>query len=146
MKEFWLKHASPYWIPELIFVLSNWIFLGYLRQLNGELTSQFSTENMSLQTATDLLSYQDNIAYKYLCTGIFFVALGIAIPSLSWILNRHSYKETTTKTFISVLIILFGFLNIKMIISTLIALWSPILLAVVIVLGVGGIAMIAMSG
>ncbi|HFI0293564.1 hypothetical protein K6V33_10345 [Streptococcus suis] len=143
MRKFWFGAALPYWIVEVIYLISNTVFLIYLNRLNTQLQDRFVITDMTVSTAFDVLQFRDSIAYDYLGVGIVFVFAGVGIVAFSWVFNQHSYSEAQAG--VMALLVLFGLINFFIIKATLIALWSPILLAVVIVTGVGGIATMAIG-
>ena len=87
--------------------------------------------------ASHVMSYKDNSSWNYLLFGILLIIIGFMIPVLSSMINKSSYKEETIKNVIWLIIAIVTVVNFFLITSISQALFSPIIIATLIVCAVG---------
>ena len=136
---------TPYWVSELIYLIGSFLFLHSLGKINERLIQSFDIRRINYFMAKNILAYENNVSHSYLFWGGFFILLSISIPVVSFIFNRYSYQPQEVKMIVNLLIVLIVAINLWMIFVILKTLWSPILLALLIVFGVSGIIAIAMT-
>lgn len=134
---------TPYIAVELIYAIVTIWFNISLGNLNKQLTHHFDIDKMitrkDVTIATHVMSYKDNSSWNYLIFGGVLILIGFMIPILSSIINKSSYKEETIKNVIWCIIFIVSVVNLFLIISISQALFSPIIIATLIVCAVGAI-------
>lgn len=134
---------TPYIAVELIYAIVTIWFNISLGNLNKQLTHHFDIDKMitrkDVTIATHVMSYKDNSSWNYLIFGGVLILIGFMIPILSSIINKSSYKEETIKNFIWCIIFIVSVVNLFLIISISQALFSPIIIATLIMCAVGAI-------
>ena len=89
--------------------------------------------------ASNVMSYENNISWHYLFFGILLIIIGFMIPILSSMINKSSYKREEIKTVIWFIIFIVILVNFFLITSISKSLYSPIIIATLIVCAVGAI-------
>lgn len=134
---------TPYIAVELIYAIVTIWFNISLGNLNKQLTHHFDIDKMitrkDVTIATHVMSYKDNSSWNYLIFGGVLILIGFMIPILSSIINKSSYKEETIKNVIWCIIFIVSVVNLFLIISISQALFSPIIIATLIMCAVGAI-------
>ena len=134
---------TPYIAVELIYAIVTIWFNISLGNLNKQLTHHFDIDKMitrkDVTIATHVMSYKDNSSWNYLIFGGVLILIGFMIPIVSSIINKSSYKEETIKNFIWCIIFIVSVVNLFLIISISQALFSPIIIATLIMCAVGAI-------
>ena len=134
---------TPYIAVELIYAIVTIWFNISLGNLNKQLTHHFDIDKMitrkDVTIATHVMSYKDNSSLNYLIFGGVLILIGFMIPIVSTIINKSSYKEETIKNVIWCIIFIVSVVNIFLIISISQALFSPIIIATLIMCAVGAI-------
>ncbi|MDN5014392.1 hypothetical protein PCY17_03940 [Streptococcus sp. SO2] len=134
---------TPYIAVELIYAIVTIWFNISLGNLNKQLTHHFDIDKMitrkDVTIATHVMSYKDNSSWNYLIFGGVLILIGFMIPIVSSIINKSSYKEETIKNVIWCIIFIVSVVNIFLIISISQALFSPIIIATLIMCAVGAI-------
>ena len=134
---------TPYIAVELIYAIVTIWFNISLGNLNKQLTHHFDIDKMitrkDVTIATHVMSYKDNSSWNYLIFGGVLILIGFMIPIVSSIINKSSYKEETIKNVIWCIIFIVSEVNIFLIISISQALFSPIIIATLIMCAVGAI-------
>lgn len=134
---------TPYIAVELIYAIVTIWFNISLGNLNKQLTHHFDIDKMitrkDVTIATHVMSYKDNSSWNYLIFGGVLILIGFMIPIVSSIINKSSYKEETIKNVIWCIIFIVSVVNIFLIISISQALFSPIIIATLIICAVGAI-------
>ena len=87
--------------------------------------------------SSHVISYKDNSSWNYLLFAILLIIIGFMIPVLSSMINKSSYKEETIKNVIWLIIAIVSVVNFFLITSISQALFSPIIIATLIVCAVG---------
>ena len=132
---------TPYIAVELIYAIVTIWFNISLGNLNKQLTHHFDIDKMitrkDVTIATHVMSYKDNSSWDYLIFGGVLILIGFMIPILSSIINKSSYKEETIKNVIWCIIFIVSVVNLFLIISISQALFSPIIIATLIMCAVG---------
>lgn len=134
---------TPYIAVELIYAIVTIWFNISLGNLNKQLTHHFDIDKMitrkDVTIATHVMSYKDNSSWNYLIFGGVLILISFMIPIVSSIINKSSYKEETIKNFIWCIIFIVSVVNLFLIISISQALFSPIIIATLIMCAVGAI-------
>lgn len=134
---------TPYIAVELIYAIVTIWFNISLGNLNKQLTHHFDIDKMitrkDVTIATHVMSYKDNSSWNYLIFGGVLILIGFMIPIVSSIINKSSYKEETIKNVIWCIIFIVSVVNLFLIISISQALFSPIIIATLIMCAVGAI-------
>lgn len=134
---------TPYIAVELIYAIVTIWFNISLGNLNKQLTHHFDIDKMitrkDVTIATHVMSYKDNSSWNYLIFGGVLILIGFMIPIVSSIINKSNYKEETIKNVIWCIIFIVSVVNIFLIISISQALFSPIIIATLIMCAVGAI-------
>ena len=134
---------TPYIAVELIYAIVTIWFNISLGNLNKQLTHHFDIDKMitrkDVTIATHVMSYKDNSSWNYLIFGGVLILIGFMIPIVSSMINKSSYKKETIKNVIWCIIFIVSVVNIFLIISISQALFSPIIIATLIICAVGAI-------
>ena len=140
--------CTPYLIVELIYLIISIIFNLKLRHLNELLNQTFDINKMVLQKdvmiAGEVMTLDNNVSVNFLIGGIVLIIIAFIIPIVSSIINKSSYKEDEVKVMIWLVICLMVVINIIIIMLISKALFSPIIIATLILCIVGSI--FAMGG
>lgn len=132
---------TPYIAVELVYAIATIWFNISLGNLNKQLTHHFDIDKMIIRKdvaiASHVMSYKDNSSWNYLLFGILLIIIGFMIPIIYSMINKSSYKEETIKNVIWLIIAIVLVVNFILITSISKALFSPIIIATLIVCAVG---------
>ena len=133
--------CTPYIAVELVYAIATIWFNISLGNLNKQLTHHFDIDKMitrkDVAIASHVMSYKDNSSWNYLLFGILLIIIGFMIPIIYSMINKSSYKEETIKNVIWLIIAIVLVANFILITSISKALFSPIIIATLIVCAVG---------
>lgn len=132
---------TPYIAVELVYAIATIWFNISLGNLNKQLTHHFDIDKMitrkDVAIASHVMSYKDNSSWNYLLFGVLLIIIGFMIPIIYSMINKSSYKEETIKNVIWLIIAIVLVANFILITSISKALFSPIIIATLIVCAVG---------
>lgn len=135
--------CTPYVVIELIYVIVVICFNLNLGNLNKQLTHYFDIDKMinqkDVSIASNVMSYENNISWHFLFLGILLIIIGFIIPILFSMINKSSYKSEEIKNVIWFIIFIVTLVNFFLIASISKSLYSPIIIATLIVCAVGAL-------
>lgn len=133
--------CTPYVIAELLYVIVTIYFNARLNFLNQQLHQTFDVDSMVVNKdiiiATNLMSYNDNVPWYYLSYGILLIIIGFVIPIVSWMIDNASYKDEDIKGMVLLVICVIIVINVMIILLLSKALSSPIIIATLLICGIG---------
>ncbi|MCF2567441.1 MAG: hypothetical protein SOV02_02145 [Streptococcus infantarius] len=131
----------PYIAVELIYIVISIIFNFKLRHLNELLYQNFDIDRMVLHKnvviATDVMGFDNNASYEFLIGGILLIIIAFIIPIVSSLINKSSYKDEEVKLAIWLIISVIIVTNVIVVIFISKALFSPIIIATLILCAAG---------
>ena len=108
-----------------------------------KLTHYFDIDKMinqkDVSIASNVMSYENNISWHFLFLGILLIIIGFIIPILFSMINKSSYKSEEIKNVIWFIIFIVTLVNFFLIASISKSLYSPIIIATLIVCAVGAL-------
>lgn len=141
-------YKKPYFvclIVETLFIIISLVYIYRLKHLNQLLIDYYQIENpfnMSVFTANDLLEYNDKMAIKFFIYGVFIVIIAILIPLISQITLKFRFLDEDDELSVTLVNLCSTVLNLILAINIAHELSSPIVIAIILVLGVGSIILI----
>lgn len=141
-------HKKPYFvclIVETLFFIISLVYIYRLKHLNQLLIDYYQIEdpfNMSVFTANDLLEYNDKMAIKFFIYGVFIVIIAILIPLISQITLKFRFLDEDDELSVTLVNLCSTGINLILAINVARELSSPIVIAIILVLGAGSIILI----
>lgn len=141
-------HKKPYFvclIVETLFFIISLVYIYRLKHLNQLLIDYYQIDDpikMSVFTANDLLDYNDKIAIKFFIYGVLIVIIAILIPLISQITLKFRFLYEDDELSVTLVNLCSTVLNLILAINVARELSSPIVIAIILVLGAGSIILI----
>lgn len=141
-------HKKPYFvclIVETFFLILSLVYIYRLKCLNQLLIDHYQIDDpikMSVFTANDLLDYNDKIAIKFFIYGVLIVIIAILIPLISQITLKFRFLDDDDELSVTLLNLCSAVVNLILAINIARELSSPIVIAIILVLGAGSIILI----